>query len=284
MTIKDILVHLSPGDGASSADAFALQLAERTGAHVTAAAVALDLPLPAPDPSSLRPDWGLADYDAFTKVSKMRRAAAEQSYQRFALAAPGDVQTEFVLIQAFREKARDDFARLARHFDLLVIAASGEALEAGEDNRDLITGALFGSGRPIFIVPAAPAGSLRLEKALVCWDGGVQAARALAESLPLLTRAQDVEVVCVTEETNGLKGLPGFGIAQHLARHGISATLREIASAKDAGSAILDHARDIGADFLVMGGYGHWRISELVLGGATRTILASSPLPVIMAH
>lgn len=288
MTIKDILVHLGAGEHADSAKVFALQLAARAAAHVTAAAVAFDMPLPTPDAAGMAPDWSLADYETFAKVAEMRRSAAETSYKRFALAAPAGVETEFVLIQGFPEKARDDFARLARHFDLLVIAARNdrgeEPPDAGEASADLISSALFGSGRPLFIVPPAQGGPLRLEKALVCWDGGAQAARALAASMPLLAQARGVEVVCVTGEGERSKNLPGFGITRHLARHGIEAHLRELASSKDVGSALLDHARDIGADFLVMGGYGHWRVSELILGGATRTILAASSLPVFMAH
>ncbi len=288
MAIRDVLVHLGADEAAEFANAFALRLAERMGAHMTAAAVVLDIPFPSPEPSGMVPDWPLFDYETFTKIGEVQRVAAEKSYEHFALAAPVGVQTEFVLIQAIWEKARDDFARLARHFDLAVIAASGgrkaEASDVGEVSVDLIPSALFGSGRPLFIIPAAPAGAMRLDKALVCWDGGTQAARALAESLPLLAQAQSVEVACVIGEGESSKNLPGFGITQHLARHGIEARLRELVSSSDAGSALLDHARDIGADFLVMGGYGHWRVTELVLGGATRTILESSPIPVFMAH
>ncbi|MDI9849154.1 universal stress protein [Rhodoblastus sp. 17X3] len=288
MGIKDILVHLGAGGSAESANALALTLAERAGARVTAAAVVFDFPYPAPEPTSTTPDWGFIDYEAFAKIRETRRRDAEKSYEAFASSAPNQAEMEFVLIQAFREKARDDFARLARHFDFLVIAAGGDwnaaEPDGGEDRADLISSALFGSGRPLFIVPPAPAAGARLDKALVCWDGGAQAARALAESLPLLAGAREVEVTCVTGEGESSKKLPGFGITRHLARHGIAATLREIAASNDVGSTILDHAREIGADFLVMGGYGHWRVTELILGGATRTILAASPIPVFMAH
>lgn len=288
MAIKDILLHLGVGEATQSAQDFALKLAGRTGARLTAAAVVIDFPFPAPDAPDATADWGFLDYETFAKIGEMRRRAAEKSYKTFASSAPNDAELEFVLIQAFREKARDDFARLARHFDLLVIAASGdwnaEEPNGGEDRADLISSALFGSGRPLFVIPPAPAGAARFDKALVCWDGGLPAARALAESLPLLAGAKMVEVVCVTGDGEGAKNLPGFGITRHLARHGIAATLREIVASTDVGSTILDHARDIGADFLVMGGYGHWRVTELILGGATRTMLKASPLPVFMAH
>ncbi len=288
MAIRDVLVHLAAGGGAESANVFALGLAERMGARLTAAAVVIDFPYPAPDATGATADWAFIDYETFAKIGEMRRRVAEKSYEALASSAPSQAEMEFVLIQAFREKARDDFARLARRFDLLVIAAgagwTSEEPSGGQDRADLISSALFGSGRPLFIIPPAPAGAARLDKALVCWDGGLQAARALAESLPLLAAAREVEVVCVTGGDEAAKNLPGVGITRHLARHGIAARLREITTSKDAGSTILDLARDLGADFLVMGGYGHWRVTELILGGATRTILAASPIPVFMAH
>jgi nucleotide-binding universal stress UspA family protein len=123
-------------------------------------------------------------------------------------------------------------------------------------------------------------GPTKLEKALVCWDGGAQAARALAESLPLLAQARSVEVIRFGAEAQPVEP----DILRHLSRHGITAQLRAFPAAKDRGAAILAYANENGADFLVMGAYGHWRLREFIFGGTTRTILAGMKTPVFMAH
>ena len=119
---------------------------------------------------------------------------------------------------------------------------------------------------------------------LVAWDGGLAAARAVADALPLLKRAGRVEVVSIAGKGLPAEELPGFNITRHLSRHGISATLKKLPPAEDVGAALLSHAADTGADFMVMGGYGHSRLREFVLGGATRTIYQSLTLPVFMSH
>jgi nucleotide-binding universal stress UspA family protein len=148
----------------------------------------------------------------------------------------------------------------------------------------MAAGALFGSGRPVFVVPSTHAGPAKLARAMVCWDGGVAAARALAGALPLLEKASVVEVVSISQKEKHAEELPGFNIARHLARHGVEATLCNLSPSNDAGAALLAHAVASGADYMVMGGYGHWRLRELMLGGATRTVLASMTLPVLMSH
>jgi nucleotide-binding universal stress UspA family protein len=88
----------------------------------------------------------------------------------------------------------------------------------------------------------------------------------------------------VAEEGQTLEELPGFNIARHLARHGISATLKVLPATSDAAAAILSYAAASNPDYMVMGGYGHWKLREFVFGGTTRTILSSLPIPVFMAH
>jgi nucleotide-binding universal stress UspA family protein len=282
LTIKDILLHLQPGDAAQSTNDFAVSLADQTGAHLAVAGVVIDLPPPASELGSFAPDWDFGSFGIFSKIGETRRLATEKAYETLAAAVPASVQTEKHVIQSFESQASDEFARLARHFDF-TIASRGDPA-TGQDNGLIVSTALFSSGRPVFVIPPAHQGPARLDKALVCWDGGAQAARALADSLPLLIRARNVEVLCVTSASESRKNLPGFDITQHLSRHRIAATLRELPDAKETGAAILAHAQDIGADFIVMGGYGHWRLGELIFGGATRTVLASATKPVFMAH
>jgi nucleotide-binding universal stress UspA family protein len=282
LTVKDILLHLQAGETARSSIEFAISLAVQTSAHLTAAGVVIDIAPPASELGSFAPDWDFGSYGIFSQIGETRRLAAEKAYEAFAASVPASVQTEKVMIQSFQEQACDDFARLARHFDFAIIAQGDD--ETAQDSRPILSAALFTSGRPVFVVPPSHQGPARLDQAMVCWDGGAQAARALADSLPLLARAKKVEVVCVTGESESRKNLKGFDITRHLARHRIEATLRELPDAQGAGAAILAHAQETGADYLVMGGYGHWRLGELIFGGATRTLLAATPKPVFMAH
>ena len=210
------------------------------------------------------------------------RQAAEQNYRKIASAAPATVQTELVMIQAISGQAREDFGRLARHFDITVAGQGGD--EGGSDDELMVEGALFSSGRPVFVVPNIHKGPAKLGKAMVCWDGGLPSARALAGSIDILKRAGKVEVVSIAGRNLPNEELPGFNITRHLTRHGISATLKKLPAAQDIGATLLSYAADSGADYMVMGAYGHSRLREFVLGGTTRTILGSMTIPVLMAH
>ena len=168
--------------------------------------------------------------------------------------------------------------RLALHLPLL-----GRE-DYGSDDELMAEGALFRSGRPVFVVPRIHAGEARIGKAMACWDGGLAAARAIADAMPLLHQATAVELVSVASKNLPSEELPGFNITRHLARHGVNATLRKLPHADDIGACLLSYAADSGADFMVMGGYGHSRFREFVLGGATRTLFASMTVPVLMSH
>jgi nucleotide-binding universal stress UspA family protein len=103
--------------------------------------------------------------------------------------------------------------------------------------------------------------------------------------LPFLRRALAVEIVAVSGELGKGGELAGTNMARHLARHGINAELKRVSAGNaDVPSAIRAHAIQSGADFMVMGGYGHSRLREFILGGVTRTILASTTIPVLMSH
>jgi nucleotide-binding universal stress UspA family protein len=120
---------------------------------------------------------------------------------------------------------------------------------------------------------------------LICWDGSRPAARAIADAIPFLTRASAIEVVVVTGERDKSGELTGANMSRHLARHGVNVEIKQIAAGSSGvQSAILAHTKSSGADFLVMGGYGHSRLREFILGGVTRSILGAMPVPVLMSH
>jgi len=275
MAIKDILLHIDTSDRGSSVSDFAISLATELGAHLTAAGVVLDIVPPASF-------MGEYPYDIMAEAIEQAREAAEEHYKKLAAAAPATVQTELVVTQAISGQAREDFGRLARHFDIAVVGQGGD--EGGSDDELMAEGALFASGRPVFVVPNIHKGPAKLGKAMVCWDGGLPGARAVAGAIDILKRAGKVEVVTIAGRNLPNEELPGFNITRHLTRHGISATLKKLPAAQDIGATLLSYAADSGADYLVMGAYGHSRLREFVLGGTTRTILGSMTVPVLMAH
>jgi nucleotide-binding universal stress UspA family protein len=153
------------------------------------------------------------------------------------------------------------------------------------NDEPLIEGALFDSGRPVLVIPYIQSAGLNLAHVTVCWDGSRSAARAVNDAMPFLARAQAIDVVTVTGEKHKPQPLQNVNIAKHLARHGLSVELRTIAGSNvDVANAILSDAADRATDLIVMGGYGHSRLREFILGGATRGILQSMTVPTFMSH
>lgn len=168
-------------------------------------------------------------------------------------------------------------ASRARLYDLALLPLYGHP-----DTRWLIEGLLFESGRPLLLMPECGA---RWDHIVIAWDGSRAAARALADALPLCRRAKQVEVVTVTGEKVLPPDLTSADVIHHLACHGIAATQRSIAAeGADAGTALLGHMRRDAADVLVMGGFGHSRIREFILGGATETAIHATDVAILMAH
>ena len=219
MAIKDVLMLLEPGDDKDIVANFALSFAATMGAHLTAAGLALELVPPA----SFVGDF---PEDLIVEVTEKARQRVDDAYQRFSRLAPASTQTELVTIQALPGDARDKFGRLARHFDLTIVGQKNP--DSDFDDESMAEAALFGSGRPVFIVPFVQKAPPKFGKALIAWDGGAPAARAIADALPLLMRAGRVDVATIVDRHVADTELPGFNITRHLARHGINAELHKL--------------------------------------------------------
>ena len=173
-------------------------------------------------------------------------------------------------------------ARRARHYDLSVVAQEEQDDDVPQNL--MIEAALFESGRPVLVVPYIQTADIKFDRVMLCWDGSRNAARAVADALPFLQRASQIDVVTVEtkERRNSLRGAL---IAEHLARHKLKVTLKPIvAPDSDVTNVVLSQAADSETDLIVMGGYGHSRLREFILGGATRGILESMTVPVLMSH
>ncbi|MBV1706850.1 MAG: universal stress protein [Hyphomicrobiales bacterium] len=150
--------------------------------------------------------------------------------------------------------------------------------------RDMAIDLLMGGGAPLLLVPGTWNDKVPAH-ILVAWDGSTAATRAVRDAMPLLRAAEMVRVVAVTGEKDISHNANGTDLAAHLTRHGCTVTV-DVISLKPGGVAasLMAHAEATGADLLVMGGYGHSRLREFVLGGVTRDFFRWGRLPVLMAH
>jgi nucleotide-binding universal stress UspA family protein len=210
-------------------------------------------------------------------IEEERGKAAERAkaaVAKFEAAARREgLSAESRVLDATARKAPHLFAQIARGFDLSLVQQNDP--ERPEYENLIVTAALFDSGRPVLIVPYIQTDGLRLNRVILCWDGSRNAARAIADAQPFLARAKAIELVTVSADIKSDE-LRAADIARHLARHHLKVEVESVSSTDlDVPNAILSHAANTSADFIVMGGYGHSRLREFILGGATRGILAT---------
>lgn len=168
----------------------------------------------------------------------------------------------------------------ARYFDLALVG-----WQAGNETAQMVAEAvIFGSGRPTILLPEImPAGTI--EHVAIAWDGSRVAARAVADAEPMLQGAAKISVLTVTDEKPLQEANAGERLADGLRKKGLAAeAVAILAEDCEIGVTLQDHAIELGATLLVMGGYGHSRVRDFVLGGATRGILDNLRLPVLLSH
>jgi nucleotide-binding universal stress UspA family protein len=186
-------------------------------------------------------------------------------------------------LAAIPAEAGETMGELARLYDLTV-ALQPEASKSGYDNI-VPQGVLFNSGGPVLMVPYIHRGPLDARHVGIAWDGSRLAARALRDALPFLTAAQAVTVIVVNEDRHDDSEASSDQIVSHLARRGIKARLERLTADRDnVHGTTLSIAADTNIGLLVMGGYGHSRLKERILGGVTRGIFESMTVPVLMSH
>ena len=274
--IKDILVHLTPGERRDPGAEFAVSVASLFGASLTGVAFAYEPIIP---PSI----FGAIPAELVAAQKQQSVKAAEAAVARFTdNLRRADLHGGTRLIDASVSGSGDLFGRLARIYDLSIVTQAEPESLGAEDL--VIEGALFEAGRPVLVVPYIQAAPIALDRVLLAWDGSRQAARACADALPLLRRANRVDVVMVTAERSQDSEVAGADIAQHLARHDIKVEVKRLSDSGGIGETLLSYAAASGGNLLVMGGYGHSRLREFVLGGATRGILDAMTLPVLLSH
>lgn len=174
----------------------------------------------------------------------------------------------------------DTFVEYARLRDLTIVSVPES------HDQWYAEAVIFGSGKPTLALPERPrTQSFELNTVLVAWDFSRTAARAIADAVPVLEKAKRVQVVTVFNEKALGTTHSAEEVAKNLSRHGVNVTLDEVdAAARPIGEVLESHAASCDADLLVMGAYGHSRLREFILGGATSSLLAKPPLPILFSH
>ena len=275
--IKDIVVNLNVGAKANSASDYAISVAAALDAHLTGIVFLYGPIVPVSRAGYVPPELEVID--------RHNQAVVEAARESFtAASARAGIKAEPLTLSAGLVSAGDQFGQIARRFDLAVIGQPEPETNAVEEI--IVEAALFDSGGPVIIVPYIQKAPLKLDHVMVCWDGGRAAARAMRDAMPFLQRARRIEVAVVANERGKQDQIEGADIGAHLARHGLNAAVKRIPLGDDVDVAdmLLSRAADEGIDFIVMGGYGHSRLREFVLGGMTRSILRTMTVPVLMSH
>ena len=278
MDYKTILVHADLSRHAQARVGLAAFLAAQHGAHLVGAALTGVSPLVVPPGRVFKPDSIEAGY--FKPLDE----AATRALDDFARVAAGHGAT--IEKRLVRDQADHGLVALARFADLVVLSQDDPDEALGQHPTRLPEYVILGAARPVLVVPRIGWRRARLDKVLLAWDGSKEAAFAISASMPLLQHAKAVSVASFRHA--------GPGRAEHqaeiacllryLEQHGVHAGFEQHDAALDSGKALLQLTAGLGYDLLVMGCYGHSQFHELILGGASRTVLADAAIPVLMAH
>jgi nucleotide-binding universal stress UspA family protein len=280
--LRSLLVHVDASARAEERLRVALGLAREHRAELTAMYAVSSIAAEYPFAMVGDPTATAVLLDAEAEIRQRARASFDR------VVAETGVGATWVEVDLQPERA---VSRQARYADLLVLGQQ----EPGTESSDGLSGrfvesVLIESGRPALVVPYAGKPSSRPigKISVVAWKNTREAARALGASLALLTRAERVHVVCWDDASGDERADETGGpldIERYLALHGVTATMHRHRSVPgDVGGALVSFTADVGADLLVMGCYGHGRAREWVLGGATRSVLRTMTLPVLLAH
>ena len=173
-------------------------------------------------------------------------------------------------------------AREARTADAFVaIRPNGSSRESEQ----LIETVLFETGRHLFLVPDRKTTPQGFDHVLVAWNGSREAARAVSEALPYLRKATTVSIIIVMDEKPAEHlAILGTDLIEHLLHHGISATIHRVRNDTNIGATLVAESKRLKPDLIVMGGYGHSKLREWLLGGATYEMMHNAPSPLLIAH
>ncbi|MBN3752266.1 universal stress protein [Paraburkholderia sp. Tr-20389] len=279
MSYKSILVHLDTSTHARARLELALQLAHRFQARLTGVFSAY-----VPDSHALFIMAGTASY--YVEHERQRQERCDELKRLFhAELTRLEVDGQWISAQGYPNESMPPYARLA---DLVVAGQTDVDDPESFIAEQFVENLIMAAGRPVLLMPSSGSFTDCGKHVLIAWDGSREATRALHDAMPFLSHAANVTLLTVNADRDEPPGqrIPGADIALTLARHGAKVEVREVNVERFApiGEVLLSQAADLGSDLIVMGAYAHTRLRELVMGGATRTLLRSMTVPVLFSH
>ncbi len=279
MSYKTILVHLSSESRARACLGFAIGLARRFEAHLIGLYVFPSYPLTPPIPLPFGAEIAGQIRGAINEEARQLKAIFDE------MTATQPIVSEWRSITTDRRPPEQVVLEHSHAADLIV-ASQADPTSKWSDILDFPDSLALGAGRPVVIVPNYGRHERPPRIVTVAWNGSREAARAVADALPLLQQAEAVNVLTVRDGRPLPEGhLPDTEIAAALARHGVKVDLADIVATEyTIGEEIRVRAIDRGADLIVMGCYGHSRMREFALGGVTRHMLREMTMPILFSH
>jgi nucleotide-binding universal stress UspA family protein len=276
MPYKTILVHVDNGKRSAVRLDIACRLAKLSDAHLIGLHALTVVKLP----SYAMVEGGVQVREFHERMLRESAVAAEALFKQTVKAA-GIEKVEW---RKSRRDAVDSVPIHGRYADVLVIGQPNETDASGVEP-DFAERLLLAAGRPALVIPYAGDFPTVGTRVLVAWNASREATRALTDAIPILREAKQVDVIAFNPKDAPHGEVPGADIGLYLARHGIKVSVsQQTAEDVDVGNQLLSRAADLDSDLVVMGAYGHSRMKELILGGATRTVLNSMTVPVLMSH
>jgi nucleotide-binding universal stress UspA family protein len=280
MSYRTILVCLNEVDRAAILLQVAGDLAQRHEAHLIGLFVIPGVRIYPAAGMAMTPEVFEAHKEIFKRHSDTAKTLFDAEMRKAGLSA------EWRVVETGFPQVADTAIEHALHCDLVVASQASSESDAGIES-DFGERLVMESGRPVLLVPYYGRFEHCGRRALIGWNASREAARAAFDAVPILKHSDSVHVTCIDAQDSPDQpgSLQGAELATTLARHGIKTTAEALTrSGQDAGEVLLSHASDLGADLIVMGAYGRSRFREFILGGATRTILQSMTVPVLMSH
>ncbi len=276
MSYKTILVHITPDARCLARLDMAINLAKTFDASL----VGLHALLPFTPPGYIMMQMGPEIIEAQKKATTELLAKTEEKLRKHA-SSHDFANIEWLKVH---DEPLDAMNAQAKYADLLIIGQSDPDDDSGTP-LDFPQRLVLSAGRPVLIVPKAGSFQAICKNIIVAWNASREATRAVTDAIPLLKRANSVHVMAIGSGYGEQESLPGTEIAKYLARHDVKVEVEINPGGEiDIGNELLSRTADLSADLIVMGGYGHSRLREWVLGGATHTILESMTVPVLMSH
>lgn len=275
MSIKSILVHVDNASRSKACLAAALSISDQYDCHVTGIANKVPSYMPAYAAAQVPPE-------VFTAFDEEQDRMLVKAREEFEEAMKGASWLDRSAWEVGENDLATTIADRARYHDLVILRQEAEDRDLGiyEGVPDEV---ILTAGRPVLVIPYIDPGNNFGKSILIGWSNTRESARAVQDAMPFLKRAEKVHIFSANPREE--EEVPGAELARYLSEHGITAEVsRTISNDIDVGDMLLNDAAESGHDMIVMGGYGHRRIREMILGGVTRHILAHMTVPVLFSH